>query len=255
MMRSFYSAKHDGRLRYHDLPGDGIPLIFFHGLGCASSCDYPAVAADERLRGRRILLVDFLGSGFSDRPESFAYTVDAQADLMAVFIRHLGVEKIDLFGHSMGGTIAIETAYRLGAIVDHLMLGEPNLEGGGGTFSRQVAGMAEADYVAHGHDNLVQAAAADGNDIWARSMAVSAPYAVHRGAASLVAGSDPLWRDRLFGLTSRRTMIFGERSLPDPDMQRMKDAGVGVQVVADAGHSMAWENPAGLAAAIKAALG
>ncbi|VEB43784.1 Uncharacterised protein [Chromobacterium violaceum] len=28
-------------LRYHDIPGHGVPLIMLHGLGCASSFDYP----------------------------------------------------------------------------------------------------------------------------------------------------------------------------------------------------------------------
>ena len=41
-----------GRLRFHDLPGEAPPLLFVHGLGCASSCDYPRVAADPALAAR-----------------------------------------------------------------------------------------------------------------------------------------------------------------------------------------------------------
>ncbi|UCF10872.1 MAG: hypothetical protein JSW65_04110 [Candidatus Bipolaricaulota bacterium] len=50
-------------LRYIDLPGDGAPVVFLHGLGSASSSDFPHIAADPALRGRRSLLVDLLGFG------------------------------------------------------------------------------------------------------------------------------------------------------------------------------------------------
>ena len=135
------------------------------------------------------------------------------------------------------------------------MLGEPNLDPGGGVFSRKVAAMSEADYVARGHDGLVRAARLDGNDIWAASLSLSAPFAVHRGASSLVAGSNPTWRDMLYKLQIRRTIIFGESFLPDnPDAKRLPQVGVNVGVVPGAGHSMAWENPAGLASAVRHAL-
>ncbi len=48
-----------------------------------------------------------------------------------------------------------------------------------------------------------------------------------------------------------KTFIFGEDSLPDPEMQVLNDHGVHIEVVPKAGHSMAWENPKGLADAIK----
>ena len=35
-----------GQLRYHDLSGSLIPILFIHGLGCCGSMDYPTVASD-----------------------------------------------------------------------------------------------------------------------------------------------------------------------------------------------------------------
>ncbi|WP_204376858.1 hypothetical protein [Aquitalea pelogenes] len=61
-MQVFHSPH--GALRYHDLPGSGVPLLFVHGLGCAASSDFPRVAADPALAGRRRLLLDLLGAGF-----------------------------------------------------------------------------------------------------------------------------------------------------------------------------------------------
>lgn len=85
-------------------------------------------------------------------------------------------------------------------------------------------------------------------------MSVSAPYAVHRSATSLVAGGTPTWRELLYAMKMPRTIIFGEASLPDPDTERLLQQGVGVSVVSKAGHGMIVENPGGVALALAAAL-
>ncbi len=55
---------------------------------------------------------------------------------------------------------------------------------------------------------------------------------------------------QLLSLDVPRTVLFGALSLPDKDAESPPAGGVGVAVVPDAGHSMAWENPSGLARAI-----
>jgi pimeloyl-ACP methyl ester carboxylesterase len=56
-----------------------MPLVFVHGLGCASSCDYPAVARRAALAGLRVVLLDLPGYGFSDKPASSGYGIAAHA--------------------------------------------------------------------------------------------------------------------------------------------------------------------------------
>jgi pimeloyl-ACP methyl ester carboxylesterase len=241
-------------LRYHDIPGAGPPLIFIHGLGCASSCDYPRIASDPALFGRRMLLVDLLGSGFSDHPADFGYTVDDHARTVLELARSLSLDALDLFGHSLGGSIAIAAAGLLEGRVRHLVLGEPNFRPGGGVFSRGIAAVTEDDYVAHGHDDLVRSSRAEGLGIWAASLSISSPRGVHRAATSLVVGCNPTWGAQLLALTMSRTVIFGEASLPDPDAERLRHQGVLVEIVPDAGHLMAWDNPAGVALALRRAL-
>jgi pimeloyl-ACP methyl ester carboxylesterase len=250
-MRSLVVEEIGAALRYHDLPGPGVPLVFVHGLGCSSSSDFPMVAADPALADRRRILIDLLGSGFSDRPADFSYTIEASADLVGRLIAAATDGPVDLFGHSMGGTIAIVVADRLGERVRRLVLGEPNLDSGGGSYSRRVAAATEADYVAHGHAALIAASRAEGNPLWAATLAASAPHAVHRAAVSLVAGATPSWRQRLLRRAGSATVIFGEASLPTPDTEALPRAGVAVTVLAGAGHSMAWDAPHGLARAIR----
>jgi pimeloyl-ACP methyl ester carboxylesterase len=253
-MRTTHFPDWNATIRFHDIPGPGRPLVLLHGLGCASSCDYPRVVADPELGRRRLVLVDLFGSGFSDRPAGFPYTVEAHAEVLAGLVRALGIGHLDIYGHSMGGSIAIVAASLLGDQVSRLVVSEPNLDPGGGAGSRGIAAQPEEAYVARGHDELARQAAADGDHVWAGSIAVSYPIGMHRAATSLVRGGTRSWRELLYELPLKRTVIFGERSLPDPDTDVLPASGVGVDIVPRAGHSMMWENPEGLARAIERAL-
>jgi pimeloyl-ACP methyl ester carboxylesterase len=97
-LNSFETGIEKSRIRYHDIQGSGSPLIFIHGLGCASSSDYPRIASNPALLGRRMLLVDLLGSGFSDRPAGFGYTVEDHARTVAALAQHLSFGSLDLWG-------------------------------------------------------------------------------------------------------------------------------------------------------------
>lgn len=42
---------------------DFDPLVFVHGLGCASSSDYPPVVGSDSYSKSRSLLIDLMGAG------------------------------------------------------------------------------------------------------------------------------------------------------------------------------------------------
>ncbi len=67
-MRAFRLTQPDAVLRYHDLPGREPARVFLAGLGLAAAAGFAHVVAEPELSGRRSLLVDCLGFGFSDRP-------------------------------------------------------------------------------------------------------------------------------------------------------------------------------------------
>jgi pimeloyl-ACP methyl ester carboxylesterase len=253
-MPTFAVRGGSARLHYHDLPGRGGPLVFLHGMGCASSCDYPQVACAPALQGRRRVLLDLLGSGYSDRPADFDYTVRAHAQIVAEFIRALELHSVCLYGHSMSGAIAIVVARLLSDRVSRLVLSEPNLDPGGGTVSRVIAHQSLSRYVSSGHAAIIRAARRQGQHVWASTMALSFPIAIHREAVSLVKGSRPSWRKALANLPMPRIVLFGAQSLPDQDTIRLPTIGVRTIVVPRAGHGMAQDNPTGLALALAKAV-
>ena len=247
-MQTLKLNDHQCAIRYHDMPGAGTPLLFIHGLGCASSCDYPAIADHPALSNRRRILVDLLGYGFSDRPENFGYTTTDQARILITLINELGLGTLDIYGHSMGGAIAIEVAQQLQRRVQHLILSEPNLDAnGGGVFGKSIAAFDEATYCASGHTAIIEKAVEYDNGTWSASMRNAAPHAVYRSSTCLVNGITPSWRERMLQLTIPKVVIFGEQSLPHPDFHGLPEIGVPTALLADAGHAMAWEQPAGLA--------
>ncbi|MFT3532402.1 alpha/beta fold hydrolase [Klebsiella pneumoniae] len=215
-MNGFYSSVAGATLRWHDFPGDGLPVVFIHGLGCASSYDYPRIASDPALRERRKILIDLPGFGYSDKPRVFSYNIHEQALVLEQFLSHLRLQRFALFGHSMGGSIAIEAAGLLGERVTTLLVSEPNLFAGGGEYSRRIAAQSESAFVADGY-------------------------------ARLLAEERSPWFTQLCQLRCQKMLIVGERSLPYADSDLVQAQGIPVGIVPHAGHSMAWENPQGLA--------
>lgn len=238
------------RLRYHDFPGEGTPLLFIHGLGCAGSFDYPQVAAQPELCGHRRILVDLLGAGFSDKPDDFPYTIDAHVQCLLELVDQLGFSRFIPFGHSFGGTVALALAHRCPERLEQVILSEPTLRDGGPTV-RQIVGFGPDEFIADGFRQLVEGSLQEGNTMWAATLSVWSPRAVYLRSQSQIEGQQPSPREVLYALECPRTYIFGERSLPSQEMQALLDHGIHVEVVSDAGHSMAWENPHGLAVAIR----
>ncbi|WP_447087378.1 alpha/beta fold hydrolase [Enterobacter bugandensis] len=245
-MNSFYSHHAGCTVRWHDLPGSGDPVVFIHGLGCASSYEYPRVVRDPQFDGRRAILIDLPGSGYSDKPEHYSYKTTEQARVVAELIDHLQLDAFWLYGHSMGGSIAIETAVLLAPRVKGLMVSEPNFHAGGGMFSRAIAAQTEHQFVAQGYNAMLRKE----TTAWVGCLQSNAPYAVWRGASSLVAGVEPDWEAQFLSLPCPVTLIFGELSLPDDDVDNLKLKGVEVKIIPAAGHSMSWENPSALAQAL-----
>ncbi|MEV0261893.1 alpha/beta fold hydrolase [Streptomyces sp. NPDC050617] len=83
-------------------PPDAPPLVLLHALG-ESSADWAAVTP-AFARERRVYAPDLRGHGRSDWPGT--YSLDLMRTDVVRFLDALGLDRVDLIGHSMGGAVA-----------------------------------------------------------------------------------------------------------------------------------------------------
>jgi 3-oxoadipate enol-lactonase len=83
-------------------PADAPALVLLHGLGGQAST-WDTVAA-ELARSYRVLAIDLRGHGDSDWPGVYSFEL-MRDDVLGV-LDQLGLDRINLLGHSMGGTVA-----------------------------------------------------------------------------------------------------------------------------------------------------
>ena len=250
-MQALFLGQHDAWLRYHDLPGRAPACVYLHGLACAASSDFPALVAQPPLAGRRALLVDLLGFGFSDRPAGFGYAIEDHAATVAALLDHLDLTGCAVIGHSLGGSVAIALATLRPELVGRLVVAEANLEAGpaegsNAGFSRAVSAQTEEAFVGAGYREVL-GRVRPGAPVVAGPMQVADPRAVHRTAVSLVAERRPSFGDQLRRATMPRAYVFGALTLQNEDMARRAAAlptqGVPVRVVPNVDHGMGLMEP------------
>jgi len=103
------SAIHlDNRLLHFEVVGRrGQPIIFLHSwLG---SWRYWLPTMEHVSDRYRTYALDFWGFGESDRHDS-QFTIAEYVNLLYAFMDHLGLTKVNLAGHGLGGMVAIRAA-------------------------------------------------------------------------------------------------------------------------------------------------
>jgi pimeloyl-ACP methyl ester carboxylesterase len=120
-----YGLSHAPTLRYVELNPSGAPtVVFLHGLGSYLKfwrAQLDVVAA----QGYRVIAIDQLGFGKSDKPALFPYTTESFGENVVELLDLLGLGDVILVGHSMGGQTALSTAIRFPTRVRALVLASP----------------------------------------------------------------------------------------------------------------------------------
>ena len=101
-------------------PAAGPAVILLHGLASDADTWDKAIGLLAG-RGLRVLAVDLLGHGQSDKPDN-DYLLDDFAESLALFMDVLGIPSATLCGHSFGGAIAMFFGTRYSDRVDRLVL-------------------------------------------------------------------------------------------------------------------------------------
>lgn len=100
------------RLHYTDTGGPGPRVVLLHGNGSMTKEMEISGIADELAKNYRVLTFDRPGFGYSNRPRSVSWTPAAQADVLHIALRRLGITGAIVLGHSWGTLVAIELALR-----------------------------------------------------------------------------------------------------------------------------------------------
>ena len=108
-----------GYRRAFRVAGSGPALLLIHGVG-DDSTTWESVHA--RLAQRfTVIAPDLLGHGESDKPRadySLAAFANGMRDLLAV----LGIDRVTVVGHSLGGGVAMQLAYQYPHLIERLVL-------------------------------------------------------------------------------------------------------------------------------------
>ena len=110
----------DQGMLYYELIGqEGPVLVLCAGLGCDHTVFAPLVG--DLAQSYRVLLFDNRGSGRTDLPLD-GLTIPTMADDLIMLLDALKLEHVHLLGHSMGGMVAQDVAFRFPERVARLIL-------------------------------------------------------------------------------------------------------------------------------------
>lgn len=96
---------------YRDVGGTGSDaVLFLHGFP-SSSYDWHALwplMGDEK----RMVCLDFVGFGLSEKPKNHSYSLFEQADIVEQLVKQLGIKRVKIIAHDMGTTVTCELLAR-----------------------------------------------------------------------------------------------------------------------------------------------
>lgn len=115
------STRERGRLEVHCVSttvgrvstiqaGLGEPVVMIHGLGATKASFLPTINA--LAPSYRTIAIDLPGFGDAQKPLRAAYDAPFFAQSVVCVLDELGLSRVHLMGHSLGGRVALEVALR-----------------------------------------------------------------------------------------------------------------------------------------------
>ncbi|MGO9248595.1 MAG: alpha/beta fold hydrolase [Solirubrobacteraceae bacterium] len=111
-------------------PAAGRPVILVHGLLLSQEMHRP-LAEDLAARGNRVITVDLLGHGASDRPrDMWRYSMSIFGEQVVGLMDHLELDQAVVMGTSLGANTALEIASRAPERLRGMVIEMPVLDNG-----------------------------------------------------------------------------------------------------------------------------
>jgi pimeloyl-ACP methyl ester carboxylesterase len=124
---------------YYQVAGEGLPLVLIHGLSGSTHWWVKNIQAlSEHFR---LYVLDLIGFGLG-RGQPFALSESAQ--IIHEWLDQLGLERVHLVGHSMGGYIATDLSLQYPEKVNRLVLVDALVTGLGRSIVGQGLGLLQA---------------------------------------------------------------------------------------------------------------
>lgn len=125
----FGAFVHQGHTLRYEVHGEGERvLVYLHGLLLDANLNR-ALAEHWAQRGWRVVLLDLLGHGRSDKPaHATLHRFDRYARQVVALLNHLGVQKAVVGGVSLGADVALLVATAFPERVSGLVIEMPVLE-------------------------------------------------------------------------------------------------------------------------------
>ncbi|MEO2024296.1 MAG: alpha/beta fold hydrolase [Fuerstiella sp.] len=101
----------DGRIIHYVDEGQGPVLLMVHGNPTWSFAWRRLVR--DMASEYRVIVIDHLGCGFSEKPQADEYTLDAHIGRLVAFVEQLDLKDVTLFAHDWGGAIGMGCAGRV----------------------------------------------------------------------------------------------------------------------------------------------
>jgi pimeloyl-ACP methyl ester carboxylesterase len=108
----------NGLEMYYEVHGEGEPIVVLHGA--YMTVDAMGEIIPMLAKTRTVIAVELQAHGRT-ADINRAITYEQMADDVAALIKHLDMEKADVFGYSMGGGVALQIAIRHPGVVRKLV--------------------------------------------------------------------------------------------------------------------------------------
>lgn len=99
--------------------GEGPALLLIHGIGSRHETWLPVV--DALAKNHTVIAPDLLGHGQSAKPRA-DYSIGGYANGMRDLLTVLGIERVTVVGHSLGGGVAAQFAYQFPQRTERIVL-------------------------------------------------------------------------------------------------------------------------------------